>query len=153
MKSSLLLFAAVIALFVFPSSGVKEASGNSFDWLVGEWKRTNDENGYQTYERWTRLEDGNYLGHGDVYAEGEVVFQEELRLRLSNNEWTLTVSSVGQDPVVFRMSSSTDSSFVVENPSHDFPKIIRYARVVDELHASIEGGTVLIDFFFAPLGG
>lgn len=149
MKSGLLLIVAVIALLVFPS-GLPEPAETSFDWLVGQWKRTNDQDGYQTFERWTRLEDGNYLGHGEVYSEGNVVFQEELRLRFSNNEWTLTVSSLEQVPVVFRMSSSTDSSFVVENPNHDFPKIIRYARVVDELHASIEGDPVKIDYFFVP---
>lgn len=150
MKSSLLLSIAIFALFVLPSSGLPEPTEKSFDWLVGQWKRTNDQDGYQTFERWTRLEDGNYLGHGQVYSEGNVVFQEELRLRFSNNEWTLTVSSLEQDPVVFHMTSSTDSSFVVENPSHDFPKIIRYAMVADELHATIEGDPVKIDYFFVP---
>lgn len=36
----------------------------NFDWILGEWKRTNEKIGHNTYEKWTKISATEYRSFG-----------------------------------------------------------------------------------------
>lgn len=40
-------------------------STENFDWLLGNWKRTNEEKGKETFENWKKTNNNEYKGNGD----------------------------------------------------------------------------------------
>ena len=103
------------------------SSGNkgSLDWILGDWIRVDDIAGQQTLENWQKDTDGSYKGLGYTLKAADTVFKEYMRLS-KNSTWILEVSGVNNSPVLFQMTDIRPHSFTVENPKHDFPKIIRY---------------------------
>ncbi len=127
---------AILAVSCNSTEEVKDA-GVTHDWLLGDWIRTNDSEGQQTYETWKRLNDSTLVGIGCTLVNGDTVFKEDLTLVEGDR---LEVRGVGDGgPVFFRMNASTDSSFVVENPDNEFPKQIHYMRTKFGLSAVISG--------------
>jgi ketosteroid isomerase-like protein len=52
-------------------------------------------------------------------------------------------------PVAFALKELTSEGAVFENPAHDFPQVVRYARQGDVLGAEISGGGTPISYGFA----
>lgn len=72
---------------------------------------------------------------GDTLVEYEV-----LRLEDHGDSLFYVANPVRQAQAQFLATSSTDSSVVFENPTHDFPKKISYYRVgADSVVARVEG--------------
>jgi len=121
----------------------------SFDWLLGEWQRSNDKEGKQTYETWTKTNNTEYAGHGFTLQQQDTTFQERMSLVKHENTWQLEVAGAGNPkPVVFKLTKTGDNSFTCENPEHDFPTKIEYARNGDQINAAIFGGDQRIPFDF-----
>lgn len=53
-----------------------------------------------------------------------------------------------QEPVYFKFTTLTDSTFVCENPDHDFPKKISYTLKENRLTALLSGGGREVEFLF-----
>jgi hypothetical protein len=119
------------------------------DWLVGEWKRTNDEPGMVTKETWLKSNDTTYLGLGYTMKGNERVFEETMILILGSR---LEVRMKGNtEPVIFRMTGNDANSFVVENPKNDFPKKIQYRKTKAGMSAVISDPNREVIFDFEPL--
>lgn len=122
------------------------ASSSSEFWLLGDWQRTNDDEGKTTYESWRKLNDSTYTGIGCTLFEGDTVFKENLTLFKASR---FEVLGVGDDgPVVFQMIESTDTSFAVVNPDNEFPKRIDYMKTASGIRAIISGEGMEIGFDF-----
>lgn len=93
-------------------------------WLVGDWSDTGE--GVRTIERWHALADGNLLGSGYAARDGALVFAESLTIVASDDGVTYVAWPAGQDPVDFRLTATTPTSVVFDNPDHDFPQHIVY---------------------------
>ena len=48
-------------------------STESFDWLVGEWQRTNEKEGRETFEMWNKVTDYEYSGFGVTLQDGDTL--------------------------------------------------------------------------------
>lgn len=135
----------VFAFFFFTSC----QSTNQFEWLIGSWQRTNDHEGSHTYEYWESVESGKLKGMGCTIVAGDAVFKEDMVLINRDGQWSLEVAGPNESPVIFMLTDMTDTSFVVENPAHDFPQKIVYFLDGEELKASISGeGVDEVDFSF-----
>ncbi|MEL6823115.1 MAG: DUF6265 family protein [Calditrichota bacterium] len=120
-----------------------------FGWLVGEWKRSNDKGEKQTYETWTQTSETEYAGHGYTLLKSDTTFQEHMLLVRRDGTWQLEVAGAGnENPVAFKLTEIGEKSFVSENPEHDAPTKIRYARNVDIINAAIYAGENWIPFDF-----
>lgn len=80
------------------------------------------------------------LGASRTIVGGAVREYEQLMIKLENGKLVFTATPSGQQTASFTSTSVTDTSFVVENPQHDFPQRIIYRRRgADSFTARIEG--------------
>ena len=122
--------------------------GEDFDWLLGDWLRSNDTAGKTTFEKWYKKSDQEYQGIGYTLEKQDTVFKENLRLVPLNNQWHLEVTGVNESPTYFVVTNRTATSFISENPDNEFPKIIKYDLVGDSLKAEVSAGEMMVSFVF-----
>ena len=117
----------------------------SFKWMLGSWKMETLRG--TTIEFWNQVNDTLLEGHSiRVGANGDSVLLEKIKLVLREDHYCYIPTALGQNnnlPVVFRITSFTNTSFISENMEHDFPKRISYTLLgQDSLHAFIDDGEV-----------
>jgi hypothetical protein len=124
------------------------ASLESVAWLLGHWNRTGLPEGQVGHEHW-QVDGAGYAGVGRKLRNGELVFEEKLRIEIEDGV-LFYIADVAENaaPVRFRSVEQTDSSIAFENPQHDFPKRITYARHGDQLEAITSGDGRQITFRF-----
>lgn len=122
----------------------------SYDWLLGNWQRTNDTEGRLTFENWTKLNDSTYLSHGFTLKGADTVWQEYVRLSPQNNTWLFSVKMNPADSTTtdFTVTEQGETFFNCENPQNDFPKLIKYKKSDDKLLAEISADTMKVNYVF-----
>ena len=107
-------------------------------WLAGCWKSRGTR---EIFEMWMPPAGGMMLGASRTIVGGTVQEYEQLLIRVENGKLIFTATPSGQQTASFTSTSVTDTSFVVENPQHDFPQRISYRRrgADSSLIAQIEG--------------
>lgn len=150
----------IFSFFIFISCNSKEEKKTkvqdettrkfNFDFLIGEWLRTNDTEGRATFEIWKKNNDSTYLGHGFTMREKDTIWQETVLLSTIKGEWYFQVKSLEDSVSIdFRLTDYENNSFVFENQQNEFPKVIKYRKNgKDKLHAEISADTIKIDFEF-----
>lgn len=124
----------------------------NFNWLTGAWQRTNDEAGRQTYEYWTKSHDSLYIGSSYTLQGSDTVFSEKVHLNRKGMQWSYDVVLANDSTIFpFLLTEITDTSFVCENPTNDFPKKIMYQMRGDSVHATISGGGAPVDYWFGKI--
>ena len=124
----------------------------SFDWLLGKWKRINEEAGRSTYEFWERPHDEEYTGFGFTLQGGDTIWQEQIRLRKEEDNWVLYIKAPADpEPAVFRMTLKDENGFTCENPEMEFPKKIKYWKSKHGIKAAVSNDELEIPFEFARL--
>jgi len=126
-----------------------EFNNNNFDWLIGNWQRTNDTEGLQTFEHWKKINESELKGFGYTLKAADTVWQESIKLIKTKDQWNFIVK--GQDdeaPTIFKVTKIEMAAFTCENPDNEFPKKIRYTKVEKGLNAVISGDGKVILFQF-----
>jgi len=82
-----------------------------FDWLLGNWERTNDSKENKTYESWTKKSDTEYIGLGCTLKGKDTVFKENIQLIKEKEKWIFKVIGINENPTLFPVSSLTKASF------------------------------------------
>ncbi|NQX82462.1 MAG: hypothetical protein HRT66_10775 [Flavobacteriaceae bacterium] len=127
-------------------------SKNNFDWLLGKWKRNNEEQGKETFENWSKISDSKYTGIGYTMKDGDTIKQENISLIKSGNQWNLTVKVPEESqPIFFEMIDQKENSFVCKNDSIDFPNKIKYWKNKDKINASVSSSEMEIEFEFEKI--
>lgn len=114
------------------------------NFIIGNWERLDDKAGKKTYEVWK----DDFTGLGLTLRKNDTVFKEILSIVSINDTLTLKVEGVNETPTLFKFTSQTDSSFVAENPTHDFPTRIKYWLENNQLKAHVSNTEFGIDFVF-----
>ncbi|MFT4568643.1 MAG: hypothetical protein ACI9FN_003612 [Saprospiraceae bacterium] len=122
----------------------------NLDWLLGDWIRTNDEEGSTTYEIWNKNSDMLYTGIGvSIASNGDTIFREDLKIISMNDHWVFEVSGVNESPTPFTFQETEVQSFSVYNRKNEFPKFIKYWRDGSQLKAKVyNDNSNVIDFSF-----
>jgi len=124
----------------------------NFDWLLGKWKRLNEEVGKETFENWEKIKETEYSGIGFTMQNGDTIKQENILLIKSNEKWNLTVKVPEEsDSVTFVGVSHNDNEFTCENKELDFPNEIKYWKNGNRLNAMVSGGEMKIPFEFEKI--
>lgn len=144
----LLLLCAISFSFLCCNSKKKEETAKEsvivsrFSWLNGNWVMPGDE--ATITESWKTINDTLMEGRSDFVKGDSVIPSETIRLYQRQGDLYYEPTTAGQNdamPVAFKLTSFSDTSFVAENPEHDFPKRISYTLVnKDSIHAFIDGG-------------
>ena len=138
--SLLLLFTVCIVLF----SCNKKSDLNKPSFLIGSWERINDKDDSSTFENWNK----DFTGIGYTLKNKDTAFKEILSITTINDTLVLKVEGVNENPTLFKFTSQTDSSFVAENPTHDFPTKIKYWLENEHLKANVSNNEFGIEFVF-----
>lgn len=88
-----------------------------------------------TEEVWTAVAGGTVIGVGRVVSGQRTLFFEWMLIASAGDDVVLWAFPRGGEPVPFRLVEVHEGDVVFANPTHDFPKRMRYRRE--------EGGAVL----------
>jgi len=114
------------------------------NFIIGNWERLDDKEGKKTYEIWRE----DFTGLGLTLKNNDTVFKEILSIVSINDTLTLKVEGVNETATLFKITQQTDTSFVAENPTHDFPTKITYWLENNLLKAHVSNAKFGIDFVF-----
>jgi hypothetical protein len=108
-------------------------------WLAGTW---NGSDGPVTFEeRWTPPAGGVMLAVSRTLKGDRMVAFEFLRIVERNGTLVYIAQPNGRPPTEFTLTAIAADSATFENPTHDFPKMIRYSRRADgTLEARVSDG-------------
>ena len=136
-----------ITILLFVSSCTPEPG---FDWIVGNWQRTNDKEGNQTFETWIKVNDTEYQGMGITINGSDTIFQEHIVLRQTTTpNWNFEVTGVADSlPTIFKFSKSGTQSVTFKNMENEFPTHIQYKKEGNQLKALIWAGEDKVEFEF-----
>ena len=125
------IFSLLIITYFSCSSLLAQYEGlNELEWLIGKWERRTNDN--ITIEFWHKAGDHTFEGFSETLriATGEIVNYETLRIvEMSGEIFYIAKVSHNELPILFKLTESANSTFVFQNPSHDFPKKIEYKIV------------------------
>lgn len=110
--------------------------------LQGTW--TMNSNRGMLYEHWRLQDDSTLLGKSfKIAPAGDTLVLEEVTLALRRQTIVYMPQVRGQnngETVTFKLVSTTNDTYVFDNPAHDFPQRVIYELPKnDKLHAWIEG--------------
>jgi hypothetical protein len=108
-------------------------------WLAGTWAGGS---GPVTFEeRWTPAAGGAMLAVSRTLKGDRMVAFEFLRIVERNGGLIYIAQPEGRPPTEFMLTAISADSATFENPMHDFPKMIRYAKRADgSLEARVSDG-------------
>lgn len=133
-KASLMVAAGLL----LPLTSQQPTSLNRVRWLAGCWELRSGNR--VVFEMWTPPDGDLMLGASRTTVNGQVREYEQVRLSWKDNHLLYTATPSAQAEATFTSSEVSDSGFVVDNPTHDFPQRIYYRRRgADSLIARIEG--------------
>ena len=137
------IFLVLFCLVLISSCKTKNKTQKP-DFLFGNWERINDKKGQKTYEIWNN----DFTGLGITLKNNDTIFKELLSIVSINDTLILKVEGVNETPTLFKITNQTDTSFVAENPTHDFPTKIKYWLEKKQLKAHVSNKEFGIDFVF-----
>ena len=141
----------VMATF-FEMAKIQNSTSHNFDYLLGNWKRTDDDEGNQTYESWTKENSKKYIGHGFTMKGIDTISQEHMTISKSTGDWILGVKLPSEPTeTMFTMKKIDATYFEFESKENEFPNLIRYDAVDGRLEAVISGGDMMIPFIFEKM--
>ncbi|MGE4289661.1 MAG: DUF6265 family protein [Salinivirgaceae bacterium] len=108
------------------------------DFLQGTWKMENND----VYEHWDKINGQTLKGFSYKLNNGQMVVSEYLGIIQRKKEliYTATVLSQNQGKGIEFKLTQSDSTYVFENPRHDFPQKIVYKKLSDtELLVQLSG--------------
>jgi Domain of unknown function (DUF6265) len=152
MKTTLLQLFLMIAISDSIGQEIAKQARDDFKkltWLEGTWQRTNNRAGQTGIERWVKASPFELQGYGVTYRGADTLFVEKLRIVI-NEDRIYYVADVpeNQQPVYFKLTDITKTSFVFENADHDFPKKIVYQAENDVLKATVSGSNKSLEYLF-----
>ena len=162
-RIGLLVYAAVaVSCHQNTSTGTTETSATAsepreevavnLDWINGNWKRTNDNKGKQTFESWKKISTTEYAGFSFTLQKGDTISQEQMSLIAPNGKWSLFVKTPDEKrPIEFKLSALKSNEFVFTNDSIDFPKQIQYWTESGKLKAKVSNKDMEISFEFEKI--
>ena len=136
---SSLLAIALLAAAAHAQAPDAKPTLDDFAWLAGHWRI--EQGDRLVDEQWMAPVGGLMIGMARNVQGGKVREYEFTLLRQEPNGDIVYIASPSkQTQTAFKLTSFSDGTAVFENPQHDFPKKIVYARQADgSLLAAIEG--------------
>jgi hypothetical protein len=112
-------------------------SVNDVSWMAGCWAA--DRGGRQVVEAWIPPAGGTMMGVSRTVVNGKTVEWEFLVIRAGANGLQYVAKPSGQAEATFTATHVSSRQVDFEDPAHDFPQRIIYARDGDALTASLAG--------------
>lgn len=124
----------------------KGNSLKSLQWMEGKWTK-DEETPTKSIEVWQTVSDSEMTGFGLTTENGDTIFYEKLSIIAKGKEIHY-LADVGNGIVSFKLTNWENERWSFENPEHDFPQRIIYAKEGDNMIAYAEAGDVSLAFRF-----
>jgi hypothetical protein len=139
-KTTLILL--LLAIVSCKNSGSNEKDKiKEARWLLGNWENKAVDGNLT--ETWKKVNDSTFQAQSYFIKEKDTLHFESITLQQKGEELTYNATVKGQnndEPITFKLTNSTDTQLVFENPKHDYPKKIIYTQITeDSLAAEISG--------------
>ena len=128
----LLLLAALIFAPAAQAQAIED-----LHWMKGCWRT--EALGREITEIWTAPPAPVMFGTAVTRRDGETMFWEQMRIEERDGALALIAMPGGAAPVRFEMTEIGEDHIAFENPDHDYPKRIVYARMGRMLTARVSG--------------
>ena len=156
MKNLLLAIFSILILWSCDSNTKPEVKNENktettenLEWLIGKWKRSNNESGKTTFETWHKINKKEYKGNGYTLSNNDTISMENMTISKANNKWKLAVITKDEEtPTYFNIIKIDNNSFTCENKDIDFPNKIHYWKDGETLKATVSNSDINIDFIF-----
>lgn len=137
------VLALLLASFSLPPAramrGAPPATIAAVSWMAGDWVGRKGQVVFE--ERWTPPAGGAMLAVSRTLKGERLAAFEFLRIVERDGSLVYIAQPGGRPPTEFVLSAVGAESATFENPSHDFPKVIRYTRLPDgTLEARVSDG-------------
>ena len=121
----------------------------SLEWIIGVWNRTDLKPGETGTESWSEISSNEFSGIGATLRGADTVFVEYLKLVLIESD-VFYIADVehNPEPTYFKITGTSPTGFICENPKHDFPKKIEYQLDGSSLIVTISGEGKAVPFRF-----
>lgn len=112
-------------------------------WLAGTWSTSSRPGAATTFEeRWTPPAGGAMLAVARTLKGDRMTGFEFLRIVERDGSLFYIAQPGGRPPTEFALTRITSDGAIFENPAHDFPKMIRYRRLGNDVfEARVSDGT------------
>jgi len=129
-------------------SPVSSADAGKLAWMAGTWERKQGDR--TTIEQWLPHAGTTMLGLSHTYGPGRTYFFEFLRIATHGGRISYIAQPGGDPPTLFRAVEVSEDDVVFENPAHDHPQRIHYARTDEGMIATISqmDGSRATEFVF-----
>lgn len=159
MRTTLKIIIILLAVSVFTMCNTKQNDQKTnnqevgtFDWLLGEWKRTNDEKGNETFEIWKKINASEYNGVGFTIQNNDTIFQEKMKMLKTVGKWIFLVkTNKDEEFTKFDIDKIEEDEFECKNDTLDFPKLIKYWKNGNKINALVSGDNMELSFEFERL--
>jgi len=159
MRTTLKIIIILLAVSVFTMCNTKQNDQKTnnqevgtFDWLLGEWKRTNDEKGKETFEIWEKINASEYNGVGFTIQNNDTIFQEKMKMQKTAGKWIFLVkTNKDEEFTKFDIDKIEEDEFECKNDTLDFPKLIKYWKNGNKINALVSGDNMELSFEFERL--
>lgn len=137
----------VLLPFLFQcTSKTKLTPIERFPYLLFEYEARGKSNTFK--EAWQAGKNGSLIGNGVTVRDGkDTIMTEQLAIRLIDGDYYYISKVSNQnrgEEVLFKIVQVNDSSFIAENPAHDFPKRISYQlKSRDYLYVVVDDGLAI----------
>lgn len=129
------LLGAMLALTLMGQAAPRQ-SVDDLAWMSGRWLAEQD--GRWTEEHWSAPRASTMMGYSWTGQGTNISEYEYLRLQSGENDEIVYLALPnGRAGVGFYLSRTEGTSATFENPTHDFPQLIRYVRNGDVMVATI----------------
>lgn len=127
----------VVALLFAPAA--RAQSLEDLAWLTGCWRTQGDRDASVT-EVWVAPPMPAMLGYSYTLRDGVILTWEQTRIEVIDGALNFVAMPEGAPSVRFRMREPAQANRVwFDNPEHDFPQTVSYARQGDALTAMVSG--------------
>jgi hypothetical protein len=148
MKNLLIILTVLIFIFSCEKKSKKVIKDKNLDFLLGNWKRIDNQPGTFTFESWKKVKENVYYGVGYTLKDSDTISKEIMEIEKLNNQWNLKVTFGKDLPVNFYIEKYSNQHFIAENPENDFPKLINYSFKRDTIFAYIQADSIKVPFTF-----
>lgn len=140
-KTSYLFTTVCVVIFTVVSNAtIQNSALSDLSWIAGAWQ-TAPGGRRQIEEHWTAVAGGSMMGVSRTVAGDKTVEFEYLRIEQRADGIYYVAHPKARCPGTdFKLTRSSATEAVFENPQHDFPKRIIYRKTNDGLTASIDAG-------------
>jgi hypothetical protein len=134
-------FTPLVLMLMLVSCTANKNNLSDFKKLEGTWI-SSDRSG-EFIERWSTIEETSMEGISYMVLKGDTIFSEEMKLIIDLDSVYYCPLVTGENngkAIQFKLTSKSETKWVFENKTHDFPQQIIYQfKGNDSLIATVQG--------------